>query len=108
MHSASTLKSSVEPILICTNGASGDLNFPFADKPNITQRKRFFRIHPAITEERSSGRRCRFENRFRASGTSAASLGPRGRAIELLGTSQLLISRVHPSNETLLIGNLEQ
>jgi hypothetical protein len=29
-------------------------------------------------------------------------------AVDLLGTSQLLISRVHPSNKTLLIGDLEQ
>jgi hypothetical protein len=45
---------------------------------------------------------------LRTSGTSATSRLPRGAAIEFLGTSQLLISRVHPSNKTLLIGNLEQ
>jgi hypothetical protein len=42
------------------------------------------------------------------SATSAPSRLSRGTAIGLLGTSQLLISRVHPSNKTLLIGNLEQ
>jgi hypothetical protein len=29
-------------------------------------------------------------------------------AVDLFGTSRLLISRVHPSNKALLIGNLEQ
>ena len=29
-------------------------------------------------------------------------------AVDLFGTSRLLISRVHPSNKTLLIDNLEQ
>ena len=43
-----------------------------------------------------------------ATSSSAPSHLSRGTAIALLGTSQLLISRVHPSNKALLIGNLEQ
>jgi hypothetical protein len=52
--------------------------------------------------------RCNFENGFRESGTSTSSHLSRGSAIDLVGTSQLLISRVYPSNKSPLIGNLEQ